>query len=166
MELGFKKCPGDAVVVLAVGAGEGGGPFHLILWIAGFFLVFISGFGFLLLIKQEDDEKIRRALAEAEQRQLLSLVSHEFRTPAAMIKGSLDSLHFLSAEISPAVAARHANMYQATQRLIHLANSLITQDRLRDLRFERVLKPSDLVQRVDSVAGQYPTRLAWHPPII
>lgn len=143
--------------------------FHLILWIAGFFLVFINGFGFLLLIKQEDDEKLRRALsdvtlAEAEQRQLLSLVSHEFRTPAAMIKGSLDSMNFLSAEISPAVAARHANIYQATQRLIHLANSLITQDRLRDLRFERVLNATDLVQLVDSVAGQYPTRLAWHSP--
>jgi signal transduction histidine kinase len=142
---------------------------HLALWIGCFLMVFINGYGYLLMVKQDDDEKLFQAmgelsLAEAEQRQLLSLASHEFRTPAAMIRTTLDSLAYLAPEISPAVAARHANIGHACQRLIHLANSLITQDRLRDLRFELVLEEVNLVSVVDEVVQRYAEPLVWAPP--
>jgi signal transduction histidine kinase len=142
---------------------------HLVLWISGFLITFVNGFGFLLLVKQDDDCKLRAALAdvslaEAEQRQLLSLASHEFRTPAAIIQSSLDSLKLLAAQIPPAVAARHDNMYRATQRLIHLANALITQDRLRDLRFELVRRELDLVALTSEVVGRYGQPVLWNPP--
>lgn len=142
---------------------------HLILWISGFLITFVNGFGFLLLVKQEDDRKLREALedvslAEAEQRQLLSLASHEFRTPAAIIQSSLDSLKFLAAEITPAVAARHDNMHRATQRLIHLANALITQDRLRDLSFELMRRDVDLAAVTGEIVGRYTQPLRWDPP--
>jgi signal transduction histidine kinase len=132
-------------------------------------MLFINGYGYLLMVKQDDDEKLLQAmgelsLAEAEQRQLLSLASHEFRTPAAMIRTTLDSLAYLVPEISPAVAARHANIGHACQRLIHLANSLITQDRLRDLRFELVLEEVNLVSVVDEVVQRYAEPLVWAPP--
>jgi signal transduction histidine kinase len=141
---------------------------HLVMWFGCFLGAFVNGFGYLLMVKQDDDEKLRQAmgelsLAEAEQRQLLSLASHEFRTPAAMIRATLDSLTYLESEITPAVAARHANIRHACQRLVHLANSLITQDRLRDLRFELVLEEVDLNQLIDEVVQRYADSLAWTP---
>ncbi|NCC32578.1 MAG: hypothetical protein EOM24_11250 [Chloroflexia bacterium] len=142
---------------------------HLVLWISGFIITFVNGFGFLLLVKQADDRKLREALAdvslaEAEQRQLLSLASHEFRTPAAIIQSSLDSLKLLANEITPAVAMRHNNMYGATQRLLHLANALITQDRLRENSFELMRSEVDLVAVTGEVVGRYTQPLRWDPP--
>ena len=95
--------------------------------------------------------------AESEQRQLLSMASHEFRTPAAMIKASLDSLLILNDLIPPEVAQRLDNIRKASQRLIKLANSLISHDRLQ----ERALKPLkqmiDLGQLVRDVINTYPS---------
>lgn len=139
---------------------------NLTLWVAGYLITIINGYGFLLLAKQNDDRNLRTALAdveqaEAEQRQLLSLASHEFRTPAAMIQASLDSLKYLADDIPPAVATRLDNMRQATQRLIHLANALITQDRLRDLRFGLALQEVGINAVVRQVADHYPARIRW-----
>ena len=139
---------------------------NLTLWVAGYLITIINGYGFLLLAKQSDDRNLRTALAdveqaEAEQRQLLSLASHEFRTPAAMIQASLDSLKYLADDIQPAVATRLDNMRQATQRLIHLTNALITQDRLRDLRFGLALQEVGINAVVGQAADHYPARIRW-----
>ena len=143
---------------------------HLTMWIWFFLAIFINGFGYFLLVKQQDDEKLRQALeevilAEAEQRQLLSLASHEFRTPAAMIATTLDSLTYLEQEITPAVAARHANIRHGCQRLIHLANSLITQDRLRGLHFELVAEEIDLIPLINEIVHHYVEPLVWQPTL-
>lgn len=82
--------------------------------------------------------------SESEQRQLLSMASHEFRTPAAIIKASLDSLQLLKSHIPPEVAQRLNNMRLASQQLVGLANDLISQDRLRN----REQDPSSK-QRID-----------------
>lgn len=91
---------------------------------------------------QEALEQVRRS--ESEQRQLLSMASHEFRTPAAVIKASLDSLKFLQSKIPPEVSQRLDNMRLASQRLVGLANDLINQDRLQN----RALDPTNK-QRID-----------------
>lgn len=142
---------------------------HLVMWFGCFLGSFVNGFGYLLMLKENDDEKLRQAmvelsLAESEQRQLLSLASHEFRTPAAMIRATLNSLVYLESEITPPVAARLANIRHACQRLVHLANSLITQDRLRDLRFELVLEEVDLISLINDVVQRYAEPLVWAPP--
>ena len=139
---------------------------NTLLWVVGYVIVTVNGFGFLLLSKQEDDRKLREALAdvslaEAEQRQLLSLASHEFRTPAAMIQASLDSLKLLAGSIPPAVAGRLANIGKAAQRLSHLANTLIAQDRLRELRFSLVRQKTDLNAMVARVAERYAPPIPW-----
>lgn len=140
--------------------------FHITLFVVGYLIIIINGYGFLLLAKQNDDQVLREALAdvaqaEAEQRQLLSLASHEFRTPAAMIRASLDSLKFLADTIPPAVALRLDNMRQATQRLIHLANALIAQDRLRELRFGLMLQEADIHAVVSQVVERYAMPIVW-----
>lgn len=97
--------------------------------------------------------------AEAGQRQLLSMASHEFRTPAAMIKASLDSLAFLQHHIAPEVATRLANMRLASARLLELTNNLINQDRLLDLALKPTLHPVELGPLVSKVLGHYPEPL-------
>ena len=139
---------------------------HIALFVVGYLIIVINGYGFLLLAKQDDDCHLREALAdvvqaEAEQRLLLSLASHEFRTPAAMIQASLDSLKFLARDIPPPVATRLDNMRQATQRLIHIANTLITQDRLRELRFGLIVREMDMNDLVAQVVDCYPGRMVW-----
>lgn len=136
----------------------------LALWLSGYLVIIINGFGFLLLAKQDDDRELAQALAdvslaEAEQRQLLSLASHEFRTPAAIIQASLDSLRFLSDEIQPAVASRLEHIRGATHRLTHLANALITNDRLRELRIGLESREVRIEALLRQVAGQYPGRV-------
>lgn len=133
---------------------------HTALFVVGYLIVVVNGYGFLLLAKQQDDRVLREALsdvaqAESEQRQLLSMAAHEFRTPAAMIRASLDSLRFLNYDFPPQVALRLNNMHQATQRLVHIANTLITQDRLRELRFGLVLREVDIQEVVDQALAHY-----------
>lgn len=139
---------------------------NVVMWVAGFMIVIANGFGFLLLAKQRDDEQIRQALAdvvlaESEQRQLLSLASHEFRTPAAMIKASLDSLKYLSDDPPPEIAKRLVNINKATQRMTHLADALIAQDRLRELRFGLTPRPIDLEALIREITNNYAVPLAW-----
>lgn len=94
--------------------------------------------------------------AEAGQRQLLSMASHEFRTPAAMIKASLDSLAFLKDHIAPEVATRLTNMRLASARLLELTNNLINQDRLLDLALKPTLHRVELGPLVSEVLARYP----------
>jgi signal transduction histidine kinase len=93
--------------------------------------------------------------AESEQRQLLSMASHEFRTPAAMIKASLDSLALLKDRIPPEIDSRLVNMRQASVRLAELTNSLINQDRLQELSLKPRLATMDLRQLVQVVTSRY-----------
>jgi len=100
--------------------------------------------------------------AESEQRQLLSMASHEFRTPAAMIKASLDSLTYLQDSIAPEVQTRLANMRQASERMIALSNSLIDQDRLMELALKPQLRSVDMGQLVTEVLNHYPESALVH----
>ena len=104
--------------------------------------------------------------AEAEQRQLLSMASHEFRTPAAMIKASLESLAMLKDQTPPMVQQRLSNMVLASDRMVLLANGLIQQDRLREHSLRPQLKAMDLCDLVQSVASHYPSSAAieWNCP--
>lgn len=94
--------------------------------------------------------------AESSQRQLLAMASHEFRTPAAWIKASLDSLVILKDQIPPAITTRLANMRQASVRMIGLANDLINEDRLHELALKPHMAALDLRQLVADVMVRYP----------
>ena len=135
---------------------------HKALFIVGYLIVIINGYGFLLLAKQQDDQIVREALddvaqAESEQRQLLAMAAHEFRTPAAMIRASLDSLKLLEYDFPPQVATRLQNIYHATQRLVHITNVLITQDRLRELRFGIAQCEVEIREVVEQAVAHYVT---------
>lgn len=97
-----------------------------------------------------------------EQRQLLSMASHEFRTPAAMIKISIDSLRILAGQITPEVAKRLKNIEHASTRMIDLSNSLIRQDRLRELALHPTRAAVDLRQLVADVVARYASHPSRH----
>lgn len=79
--------------------------------------------------------------AEAHQRELLSLASYEFRTPAAKIRSTLDALGDLRAPMPADVQERLDNLRTASDRLIFLANKLITHDRWRELSVKPQTRP-------------------------
>lgn len=95
--------------------------------------------------------------AESAQRHLLSMASHEFRTPAARIKASLDSIEILKAQVPPEIAGRLTNIRQASVRMIGLANDLINEDRLHELALKPHLAVLDLRQLVAEVVARYPS---------
>ncbi|WP_158290118.1 sensor histidine kinase [Ramlibacter sp. WS9] len=94
--------------------------------------------------------------AESDQRQLLSMASHEFRTPAAMIKASLDSLAYLKDAIQPEIAQRLNNIGKASMRLNDLANNLLSHDRLQELSINPKMSEADLRELVCGVVQIYP----------
>jgi two-component system, sensor histidine kinase LadS len=96
--------------------------------------------------------------AELSQRKLLTMASHEFRTPAAWIKASIDSLAILKDEVPAAVALRLTNMRQASLRMIGLANDLINEDRLHELSLQPRMAAMDLCQLVTEVVAVYPQK--------
>lgn len=133
----------------------------ILLYLAVYLVVIVNGFGFLLLAKQQDDQALRRALDELaqvdEQRHdFLAQVSHEFRTPAALIKASLDSLCLIENEVSPAVRLRLDNIRRATQRLIDLSNTLLSHDRVSREALLYQPKSLDLVAELREALQLYP----------
>lgn len=93
---------------------------------------------------------------EAGQRQLLTTLSHEFRTPAALIKASLDSLRILQADVPEAVQLRIDNIEVAALRLRDLCNNLLTLERLQQQSIAPIKTPVDLAELVRRVAMAHP----------
>ena len=100
--------------------------------------------------------------AESSQRQLLAMASHEFRTPAAWIKASLDSIEILQSQVPPEIARRLTNMRQASVRMIGLANDLINEDRLHEL----ALKPHSAALDLHQLAVEVMARYSADPQVV
>ena len=157
------------VLMLRVGKGLAVGPLvrfdtdliTLLLYLTVFVVAMINGFGFLLLVKQKDDRALYRALDELEQAEqtrleFMTQAAHEFRTPAALIKASLDSLRFVQQELPPAVTRRLDNIRLATQRLNDLSNTLLTHDRLNNHSMLFQPQAVDLVEQLREALKLYP----------
>lgn len=93
---------------------------------------------------------------ESHQRELLSLASHEFRTPAAIIKSSLEVVDCLPQSISPEAEPFMASVRTASARLIFLANKLIEHDRWREMSVKPKLLPLELRAWVQEVVAEAP----------
>jgi signal transduction histidine kinase len=126
--------------------------------------VMINGFGFLLLAKQKDDRALLRAFGELAQadedrRQFLAEVSHEFRTPLASIKASLDSLRFLRAGIVPEVARRLDDIQLSALRLIRVSDGLLNLERLERPTGSMHRVQLDLTSLLREVVALYPPEI-------
>ncbi|MDR5886717.1 sensor histidine kinase [Vreelandella janggokensis] len=90
--------------------------------------------------------------ASFHQRQFMGMVSHEFRTPLAVISGSLENLLFLEPGNSDRMSRYH-KIQRATERLVQLTDNCLADARLaaNDLYLDP--QPVNLFELVDSAAA-------------
>ena len=131
------------------------------LYTLAFVVMCINGFCFLLLVQHRYERALRQALDQVErneeaERELLRVAAHEFRTPAAIIKTSLDSLVLISSDLPEAVIHRHDNIRQAVTRMIELAGAIISRDRLLDQAVRPEPQAIPVRGLLDEIARRYP----------
>jgi two-component system, sensor histidine kinase LadS len=96
------------------------------------------------------------AQSEASERELLRLAAHEFRTPAAIVKASVDSLALLDKDLPPEVVRRHHNIRLAVDRMTDLAGKLITRDRFQNAATAPQKELLSLSVLVENAVSHYP----------
>lgn len=94
--------------------------------------------------------------AREEQRDFVGMVSHEFRTPLAIISTSIQQLSAnLDAPIEKS-RARARNVLQAVQRLNLLLDDYLSLDRLDTAQQAIKPRPCDLYELIEEAASDWP----------
>lgn len=117
----------------------------------------------LLLAKERVERALERELtARDQQRQFLSMVSHEFRTPLAIIDSAAQLLALRAERVGPDMLERLSVIRTSVQRLTGLIDAHLTDERLhsRSLILEcREVDLSGLIRTaVEPFRIAYPTR--------
>ncbi len=82
-----------------------------------------------ILAEQRGDQELR---ARREQSRLVAMLSHEMRTPVAMIDAAARSLSLLIASQDDASKLRIERIHQGVDRMVRLTDQFLTKDRLDD----------------------------------
>ncbi|WP_428246156.1 sensor histidine kinase [Ferrovibrio sp.] len=87
--------------------------------------------------------------ARKEQRQLLRMVTHEFRTPLSVIDRAAEMIDVVTDKALPAVTERVETIHGAVQRLVRFTERFLAADRREKdaVQSEEILLP-DLISRV------------------
>jgi signal transduction histidine kinase len=109
-------------------------PVQIALYISALVLLFVNGFGFLLLAKQDDDTRLQEAVTrlemrDAEQRQFIAMLSHEVRSPLAVIDATTQLLaarQCPESDLQPLIA----RIRRGAARLSHFFDNSLTDDRI------------------------------------
>jgi len=96
-----------------------------------------------------------RALAERhahrEQREFMAMVSHEFRSPLAIIDLTVQNLIYSTREENDSRVPRYAKIQRAAQRLSVLMNTYLSAERLEDRNEPPSMRTCDLTQLLSGV---------------
>ena len=108
-------------------------------------------------LDERDKQQLSAALnAEREasfnQRQFMAMVSHEFRTPLAIISGTLENLRGLEDSTGPRVQ-RYEKIHRATERLIQLTDNCLADARLAAGNLYLEPQPVDLLDLAVTAAS-------------
>lgn len=82
-----------------------------------------------LLAEQRGDQELR---ARREQSRLVAMLSHEMRTPVAMIDAAARSLNLLVGREDDASKLRIERIHQGVDRMVRLTDQFLAKDRLDD----------------------------------
>jgi signal transduction histidine kinase len=119
---------------------------NALIYTTAFVVLLTNGLGFLLLAKQEDDRNLRRMLdeltqADADQRQFISMLSHEVRSPLAVI-GATTELLAVHLREQPQHQPLLQRVQRGVARLSNFFDSCLTQDRVYSRNY--TLAPVDV----------------------
>lgn len=91
--------------------------------------------------------------ASFNQRQFMGTVSHEFRTPLAIISAALENLQLAECEVDSSRLARYQKIERASERLIQLTDNCLADARLSAGATALYLEPTDLMRLLSSAAS-------------
>ena len=106
----------------------------------------------------EEERKRAEALAELDRAKtaFFTNVSHEFRTPLALILGSVEDIRAdLHADAPAAEQERVAVAHRNALRLLKLVNSLLDFSRIEAGRIDASFEPTDLARMTAELASQF-----------
>ena len=106
------------------------------------------------------DQSPQRAM-QAEQRRFASMLNHEFRTPLAIIDGSIQRLEATSANADAATRERYRKIGAAVDRLIGMLDEYLSPERMAALGRTRPAAGVDPGALLDEAATQ--ARAAGRP---
>lgn len=149
-----------AALLLKVALGLGAAPYvpyavsaiNSAVYCAAFVALMSNGFGFLLLLKQSDDERLRQAheelgVAEQRQRQFIAMISHEVRSPLAVIDTTTQLME-LGAAPGSAAQAQVERIRRGARRLAQFFDNVLTQERLDTPHYRVAPGPVDIRELV------------------
>lgn len=91
--------------------------------------------------------------ASFNQRQFMGTVSHEFRTPLAIISAALENLQLSESEDDSPRLGRYQKIARASERLIQLTDNCLADARLSADATALYLEPTDLMRLLSSAAS-------------
>lgn len=124
-------------------------------------LVCVTAFGLMIayrhqrLARNEFHVQWIERQALLTQRQFVSMLSHEFRTPLAIIDATVQRLGRASARLQPELAPRIGKVRRAVARLITLLDNCLTEDRLAASELTVRPEPVDLREAIRYGYGEH-----------
>ncbi len=140
--------------------------------LAGAFNRFVIAERQLLQERSHQAEKLEKALDREKelnglQRQLVSLVSHEFRTPLAIIDGNAHRVARKVDQIVPEHLTRSMQTIRSSiTRLTNLMESVLSVSKLDEGRIKFAPAPCDVGQMIVEVCAEYQQISAQHSLVV
>lgn len=111
--------------------------------------------------RQHLEEELRSSLTlerkvRNEQREFVAMVSHEFRTPLAIIGTSAQQLGRNLDAPAERSLQRCQNIRDASRRLLTLVDEYLTDDRIEESQAEALLRPSNLQTLLEALVHELP----------
>lgn len=116
-----------------------------------------------LIAQQKVIEEKSRQLAEALekeqeastlQKQFIGMVSHEFRTPLAIIDGNAQLIQRLGSDSGSEIQSRCKTMRSAVSRLVHMMESVLSSNMLKTGRLDPDPAPFDLGELITELCDE------------
>lgn len=106
---------------------------NIALYMTAFVLLIINGFGFMLLAKLDDNERIQALLNQSieqtnEQRRFIAMLSHEVRSPLAVIDNTAQLLSIKATD--PNLQELTGRIRRGAARLTQFFETCLTADRI------------------------------------